>query len=72
MRGGRASRTAAVGAVLLGVAAAVFIVEPFGHDVSETIGLLPLLLGFFLVAEGVLALWRAARLRDAGRGRSPK
>lgn len=55
----------AVGAVLVGYAAASFLFELGGEDVSEALGGLTLILGVFLLAEGLLSLRRLHALDEA-------
>jgi len=51
-----------LGLVLFGIAGLLILADLVEHDISEALGFLPLILGAFLVVEGLLALWRARRL----------
>jgi hypothetical protein len=61
-----ATASVIIGTVLLAYAVASFLLEPGGEDASEAIGGLALLLGGFLVAEGLLTLRRLALLPPRG------
>ncbi|MGQ0797660.1 MAG: hypothetical protein ACT4OI_07350 [Methanobacteriota archaeon] len=64
--------SAAVGSALVGYAAASFLLDLGGEDVSEALGGLALILGVFLLAEGLLSLRRLSALGVGAKGRSPK
>lgn len=50
-----------LGLVLFAIAGLLLLADLVEHDTSEALGFLPLILGAFLVAEGLLAFWRAKR-----------
>lgn len=54
----------AVGAALVAYATASFLLELGGEDVSEALGGLALILGVFLLAEGLLTLRRLRALEE--------
>ena len=72
MRRAWAFGSVAVGAALVAYATASFLLELGGEDVSDALGGLALILGAFLLAEGLLSLWRLRALDELANGTSPK
>jgi len=71
MRRAWAFGSVAVGAVLVGYAAASFLFELGGEDVSDALGGPALILGVFLLAESLLSLRRLQALEEVrDRGKS--
>jgi len=64
MRRAWAFGSVGVGAALVAYATASFLLELGGEDVSEALGGLALILGVFLLAEGLLTLRRLRVLEE--------
>lgn len=64
--------TVLAGSASLAYAAVAFVLDLGGPEAAETLGGMALILGLFLLVEGVIALHRVRRLDAGGRGTSPK
>jgi len=58
--------TVVAGLCLVGASFLLLFGQLVEHDLGETLAFLPLIVGIFLVGDGVIAAWREKRLRPKG------